>query len=67
MTMAGRTVTQKLRNTVSQTPKSSPTNAHSHSEYTVLEVARPGAELQERQRNPQGDERMDEEAVEDVV
>lgn len=39
----------------------------SHSEYAILEITDTVAELQERERYPQGDEGMNEEPTKDVV
>ena len=38
-----------------------------HSEYPVLKIPEAVPKLKERERHPQGDERMDEQPAEDVV
>ena len=38
-----------------------------HAESAVLEIAQAMTKLQERQRHPQGDERVHEEPAEDVI
>ena len=43
------------------------TGVHSHSEHAVLKIANAIPKLQEGERNPQRDERVDEESAEDIV